>query len=302
MEKKNSIFAGLNPPPAPAPPAPFQKFQPQEQPAIRPGPETEAKVSGLEASVKALQAEVAALRQAASKPPPPPAPAQKPDPETAARLARSEGGLEELKNSVETMRELVATLSKPPATKEDLEKVGLNIDDTLASFEAMQRKLAGYAGEFGGIEQECRKSLGEMRGCLRNVTQKIMSERLDAHLKESVSRLADRIADVETAMHAGLGDLSSRLMSDKVLYEKIFAEAEERLRKVLEPDMEAVRGRLKNLSDRIVWLTDEYNIVIERKIRALEAKYSAFDAMAARLEAISGIVLPEKGGPGENRK
>ena len=186
---------------------------------------------------------------------------------------------------------------------EELEGVKVMVSEKLAAFEAMRKRtVSEYTAEFSGIERECRKSLGEVRGYLENVAQKLVAERFDDYLKDSVARLSGKVADVEKAMHTGLADLSSRLMSDEVLYGKIFVESEDRLRKGLEPDMQAVNGQLKSLREKLTWLTEEYSIVMERKMRALEVKYSAFDVISARMDTINEAMRSENDSGAEKRK
>jgi hypothetical protein len=289
MEKKNSIFSALNPAP---PPAQFPKAPEFPPASARTGPENDAKITGLQTAVKALQAEIAVLKEAASRPsaptPPPPPPPPKPDPQFMSRLESSEAGLADLKANLAAYQALVKKRLETPASKDEVESVSFSVAEALSQFEAARRSLSEYTEEFSGIEQECRKSLGEMRGHIRNISQKLVADRFDAHLKESVSRLDARLAELEKAMYAGLADLAGRLISNEALYGKILAAAEERLKKVLEPDLEAVNGRLRGMSEKITWLMDEHNIVMERRLRALEAKSSAFDAISVRLDTLSG--------------
>ena len=301
MENKNSIFARLTPAPAPAPsfaPAPAQT--PAQAPA-QARPEIDARVAGLEASVKAMEVEIAVLKQAAARPVPP-APVNKPDLESAARLARLEKSIEEFGPLLADQAARQKLAGPDGGLKEELGIVNSGISETLAFFESMKRSLSQYASEFSGIERECRKSLGEMQGYIRNIDQKFVTERFDEYLKDSVLQLNGKLALVETEMHAGLSDLSSRLMTSEVLYGKIFTEAEDRLRKGLEPDIQAVNDRLKDLRSKVSWLTDEYSIVMERKMRVLEAKYSAFDAISARMDTISEALKSEKDVPADGRK
>jgi hypothetical protein len=279
MEKRESIFSALNSPPPPV--------QSQKVPGPAPGPANDARVAGLEAAVKVLQAEIVVLKQAASRPPapPPPPPKPEPQPELLSRLERQEAGIADIKAGLESCQTLAKRL-ETYISRNDLESVKFSVSETLAEFETIQRKLSGYTEEFSGIEQECRRSVGEMRGYVKNVSQKLVADRFDEYLKESVSRLSPRLAELEKTMHAGLADLSSRLMSDEVLYGKILAEAEGNLRKGLEPDMTAFRGQLKGLGEKIAWLVDEQNIVTERRVRALEARSSAFNAISARMDTL----------------
>jgi hypothetical protein len=286
MEKKDSIFAGLTPAP---PPAQFRAPEQERVPRVQASPESEAKIAGLEAAVKTLKAEIAALNAAVTRPAPP----VKPDKELLARLDRSEAGLLQLKTIVSECQFKVEECLEKAVSKDDIAAVNFSVSDVVSSFEAMKRRLSDYAAEFSGVEHECRKYIGELRGYVKNIDQKLVAERFDEYLKNSVSRQSAKLAEVETAMHTGLADLSSRLMSDEVLYGKIFAESEERIKKGMEPDMQEVSGQVKNLREKVTWLMDEYNIVMERKMRALEAKYSAFDALAVRMDTITEAILPD---------
>ncbi|HAH32937.1 MAG TPA: hypothetical protein DCL44_11560 [Elusimicrobia bacterium] len=283
MEKKESLFAGLTPSPVSAPGSAQAK------------PESDARVAPLEVSVRALQAEIVALKQAAARPNPPAPPASpQNDKELLSRLEKAENGFSELKT---TLSELQSQMKERQATlvsKEEIETVKVKLADTCGVFETIKRAVSEYTSEFSGIERECRKSLGEMQGYVKNMDQKLVAEKIDDHLKDSVSRLSSKMADVERAVHAGLSDLSSRLMTDEVFYRKIFSEAEERLRKGLEPDIQSINGQLKVLTSKVNWLMDEYSIVMERKMRALEAKYSAFDIISARMDNISEALRAEK--------
>lgn len=219
--------------------------------------------------------------------PPPSAPASAPapapaKPEKDPRVDGLQAAVKVLQAEIAFLKQAAAR-SQPAASKADIEAVKLNISDTLSSFEDIRRKLSGYAGEFSGIETECRKSLGEMRSCAKDIDVKLAAAGFGGHLKDLVSRLSAKVADIEKALHAGLSDLSNRLMTSR----KIFSEAEEKLHESLEPRILEADGRLKELASKVTWLTDEYSIVMERKMRALEVKYSAFEVISARMDAIS---------------
>ena len=154
----------------------------------------------------------------------------------------------------------------------------------------MKSRLSLYSEEFSGVERGCRKALGEMQGYVKSAEQKPMAEKFDEYLKESVARLSDRLAEAETAMHAGLAELSGRLTANEILYKKIFTEAEERLRKSVEPELKSVDGQLKWLRENMIRLSDDYTVVAERKMRALEGKYAAFEAIARRMDAIDAAL------------
>ncbi len=259
MEKKNSIFAGLIPASAPSPaPAPAQAK-----------PESDARVAGLEASVKALRAEINALKQAASRPLPP-APAKTTD-AVEPRLERLEKAVTELGFAGQQARQKLNI--EGGVSNKELEIVNAGVVNILTLFEVMKRGISQYTAEFSGIERECRKSLGEMQGYVKDLDQKLGAGKSDEYLKESLARMNDKLAGVEKAMHAGLSDLSSRLVAGEGLYGKLFAGAEDRLKKELEPDIQAVNGRLNDLSAKMTLFTDE-GVVMDRKMRGL-SQYAA---------------------------
>jgi len=288
MEKKESIFSGLNPAPSPAA---------ASCPSL-PRQENTARVAGLEASIKAMQAEIAALKRDASRPQPP-SQAKKADDDIAQRLARLEKYVTEIGAYITGQQGGPNQGAGGPASKGDLETVKSDISRAYAFFESVKRGLSQYTAEFSNIESECRKSLGEMQGYAKNIDAKLVAERFDDYLKDSVTRMNARLAELEKTMHTGLSDLSSRLMTDEVLYRKIFTDAEERLRKGLEPDLSATKAQLKFLSSKVTWLMEEYTIVMERKMRALEVKYSAFDILSARIDTVNEALKAEKDAPSE---
>ncbi|HOW88941.1 MAG TPA: hypothetical protein PL037_01570 [Elusimicrobiales bacterium] len=331
MEKKSSIFSALGQSQAQGP------FHKGPDPATGSGvvrQESDAKIAALEAAIRALQAEVAALKQSVVRPPPPPPPSARPD--IIQRVERSEAGLADIRAGLEACAAQTKSLETQVSRNEgdllprmvrceagltglkavvescqasanrleayiarnDVERVGLNVSEAIAEFETMRRKLSEYNDGFAAIEQECRKSLGEMRGHLKNVSEKLLADRFDDHLRQSLSRLSPKIAELEKMFHEGLADISSRLMSDEVLYGKILSESEHKLRKGLEPDISGIKGQLKVLGERITWLSDEQNIVNDRRLRALEAKASALDAIMARMDTLEGERTADAKGEG----
>ena len=102
-----------------------------------------------------------------------------------------------------------------------------------------------------------------------------------------MEKLNTRLAGAEVSMHEGFAKLSSRMNADRELYEKIFTDTEERLKKGAEPEMKALEGQIKWLRENVIWLMDEYKIVMERKMRALEGKYAAFEAISNRMDTIT---------------
>lgn len=210
--------------------------------------------------------------------------------ELAARLDRSERALAELKTQLAGQQAQVRSRLDELAPGEEVDALRVNLSEALGSLEEMKRALALRTEEFSGVESECRRALGEMRGLVKSAEQKPMSEKFDEYLKESVARLAVRLAEVETAMHAGLAELSGKVMSGEILYQKVFSEAEERLIKSVEPELKSVDGQLKWLRENLIRLSDDYSVVAARKMRALEGKYSAFEAIARRMDAIDAAL------------
>ncbi|MBU2574142.1 MAG: hypothetical protein KKH28_08720 [Elusimicrobia bacterium] len=208
--------------------------------------------------------------------------------ELAASLAeRSESSLTELKTAFYTQQSQVKKSLEALTPRRDIEALRVSVSGALFEFEELKRQAAEYSEEFSRIEHECRKALGEMQGYARSAKEQPLTGRFDEHLKNSVSRLNAKLAEVETSMHAALAELSGRLNADRVLYAKIFTEAEDRIKKSVEPEMQAEKGQLKWLHDNVIWLMDEYKVVTERKIRALEGKCSVFEAISRRMDAIS---------------
>ncbi len=210
--------------------------------------------------------------------------------ELAARLELAEGALAELRTQLPGQQLQLKTKLDVLAPKEEVDALRVSVSGAAAELEGMKKRFTQYAEEFSGVERECRKALGEMQGYVRSAQEKPLAEKFDEYLKESVARLSDKLAGVETAMHAGLAEMSGKLLAGEVLYKKIFTEAEERLRKSVEPELKSIDGQLKWLRENMIRLSDDYTVVAERKMRALEGKYSAFEAIARRMDAIDAAL------------
>ncbi|OIO02348.1 MAG: hypothetical protein COX65_04895 [Elusimicrobia bacterium CG_4_10_14_0_2_um_filter_56_8] len=210
--------------------------------------------------------------------------------ELAARLERAEAAIGEIKTLQPGQQSQIRASLDALAPREEVDALRVNVSGALESLEEMKSRLSLYSEEFSGVERGCRKALGEMQGYVKSAEQKPMAEKFDEYLKESVARLSDRLAEAETAMHAGLAELSGRLTANEILYKKIFTEAEERLRKSVEPELKSVDGQLKWLRENMIRLSDDYTVVAERKMRALEGKYAAFEAIARRMDAIDAAL------------
>lgn len=210
--------------------------------------------------------------------------------ELAARLERTEGALAEIKTLLPGQQAQLKKNVEEFVPREEMDAMRANVLGAQASVEEIKRAFARYSEEFSGVERECRKTLGEAKGYAKSAEQNPLAAQFDEYLKESVSRLGMKLAEVETSLHAGLADLSGRLMASEVLYKKIFTEAEERLKKGLEPQLNNMEGQLKWLRENLIRLSDDYTVVAERKMRALEGKYSAFEAIARRMDAIDAAL------------
>lgn len=210
--------------------------------------------------------------------------------ELAARLELAESALAEFKTQLPGQQLRLKTKLDVLAPKAEVDALRVSVSGAAAALEEMKKRFTQYAAEFSGVERECRKALGEMQGYVKSAQEKPLNEKFDDYLKESVARLSDKLAEVETAMHAGLAEMSGKLLAGEVLYKKIFTEAEERLRKSVEPELKSIDGQLKWLRENMIRLSDDYTVVAERKMRALEGKYSAFEAIARRMDAIDAAL------------
>lgn len=214
--------------------------------------------------------------------------------ELDARLLAAENSVKEMKTSVNGARAERKLEMGTMAHKDELDALNVRVSSSQASLDDVKLSLSQYAGELTAVERECGRMLGEAQGMLKAAAQDSGPRQFDEHLREVVSRLNAKLAEVETAMHAGLTELSGRLNAGEVLYRKIFADAEERLAKSIEPKLGNIEGQLRWLRENLLRLSDDYAVVTERKVRALEAKYSAFEAISRRMDAIDAAL--KKGG------
>lgn len=242
---------------------------PAEPPAV---PPAAGQLAGLEAAVDGL-------KRAVSR-----------EEELAARLERAEADLAGLRSAVEGQRSHVETELDLTARRDSVEALRVNVAAALSSAEEMKLLFAQYSEEISAARSECRKALGEAQGFAKAAAVGGAQGKLDAFVKDTLARLGARMAELETAMHAGLSELSARFSANEVVYGKMFSAAEERLGKAFEPKLKDIEGQLRWLRESVIRLSDDYTVVAERKMKALEAKYSAFEAISRRMDAIDAAL------------
>jgi len=162
-----------------------------------------------------------------------------------------------------------------------------SIAKTLAEFEDLQRKFASYAADFTAIERECRTSLGTIKGYVQTAGKFPLSEKYDEYLKDSITRLTAKQAAAEIALHESVAKLAGRLNGNEALYGKMFSDAEQRLKMAMAPELKQLEARIADVNNDAAWLKDEFKMVVSLKIKALEGKYSAFEAMSAHLKILT---------------
>lgn len=255
--------------PAPAPKpaaAPASKATPlpaahaaQSAPAAADLGKTEA----LEAAVNEIKAKLAALT-AVKQEAPPPLPPPVPPPPAIAPLDDLKRELAAASEGVSRAVEAEAGLAVRMERAENL------IAELKVLVSSQQAQLNKYA------------------------EQKVVSDGLSEYLRDLVARMNARVTEAENTMHVSLSDLSARLTGNEAVYGRMFSDAESRLKKTVGGEITALDAQTKRLRESVVWLADEYKIVMERKIRALEGRYSAFEAIARRMDTIDAAL--KKGG------
>ena len=206
--------------------------------------------------------------------------------ELAARLASYEAALSDMKASLDSAREAEKRELSAMAPRAELEPLRVSLSAASTGLEEIKKDLLRYAGDFASVESECRKALGEMQGFAKSLAQKPLQARFDDYMKGSLSRTNAKLCELETALHSGISELAGRLNSNEVLYEKVFMEAEQRVKDGVAPEIKAFREEIKWLRENVIKMTDLYTVVLERKMRLLEGKYSAFEAISGRMESI----------------
>ncbi len=210
--------------------------------------------------------------------------------ELDARLAQAEAALASLKTSFEGQQRKLRVELETLAPKDAVNALRVNLAAALAALDEMKTGLAQYSGELSALGSECRKTLGEAQGLAKAAERARTAPQFVEFLKDASAAMSARLAGLEVAMHAGLSELSGRMNANEILYNKMFSTAEERLKKCLEPKFKDIEGQLRWLRENVLRLSDDYTVAAERRIRALEAKYSAFEVMARRMEAIDAAL------------
>lgn len=210
--------------------------------------------------------------------------------ELAARLEVAESSLAGLKSAFDGQRSRLEAELDGLAQKDAVEAMRVNLSASLTALDEMKLNFAQYADELSASRSECRKALGEAQGLARAAAQNQAAGQMDGFVRDSVTRLGAKLAELETAMHAGLSELSVRFNANEVLYNKMFASAEERLKKGIEPQLKSIDGQLRWLRENLLRLSDDYTVVAERKMKALESKYAAFEAISRRMDSIDAAL------------
>ncbi|MDD2805634.1 MAG: hypothetical protein PHV33_08775 [Elusimicrobiales bacterium] len=210
--------------------------------------------------------------------------------ELAGRLEQAEGAVAALKTALEGQQRRLKGELEALAPRALTDEMRVNLSGAVSALDEMKLNFAQYSEELAAVAAECRKALGEAQGLAKAAAQGGVAGRFDEHLKDLVAKLSARLSEVETAMHAGVAELAARMNSNEVLYNKMFSAAEERLAKGLEPKLKDIDGQLRWLRESVIRLSDDYAVVAERRMRALEAKYSAFETIARRMDAIDAAL------------
>ncbi|MEK7721891.1 MAG: hypothetical protein AAB359_05830 [Elusimicrobiota bacterium] len=238
-------------------PAPAQQPAPSQFPPAR---REDGKLAALETAVNELREELAALKTVPRKAPEPANPSPPPP-------GPSDGFVEELR------RELTVSAEARKRSSEAEAELAVRLEHS-------ENLIAGLKVFVSSQQAQLNKY----------VEQKLVSEMLGEYLRDQVAGLNIKVTEAGNSMNLSLSDMSARLTADEAVYGKMFSEAEDRVKRSLGGEIVALDVRLKKLRESVVWLEDEYRIVMERKIRALEGKYAAFEAISVRMDTISSAL------------
>ena len=249
-----SLFSKFKKTPEAAAPAPVPQ-------AIAPGaPAASAradngKIAALEVVVSELKEELDALKGAARQAvgAPPSAPPERPAP----ALAPLDDLKREMSAGAEGVKRAAGTQAQLAVRMERCENL---IAELKALVSSQQAQLNKYA------------------------EAKLVAEGLSEYLRDLVARLNAKLVEAENTMHMSLSNMSARLTSSEAIYGKMFSDAEDRVKKSLGGEITAMDAQVKKLLEDVVWLSNEYKIVMTGKIHALEEKYSSvLEAIAKRI-------------------
>lgn len=244
--------------PAPAP------VPPPEQPPgapVAPARAEDGKMAALEAAVNALKEELDALKSAAQRPgssAQSSAPSAPPGPEAPP--------LNDLKRET-------------PAAAEGGSAAGVQ-----AGLAVRMERAENLIAELKALVSSQQAQLD------KHAEAKLVAEGLNEYLRGLVAQLNTRLVEAENTMHISLSEMSARLTGSEAVYKTMFSDAENRLKESVGGELTALNSNMKKLRESVVWLADEYKIIMERKIRALEGKYSAFEAIARRMDTIDAAL------------
>ncbi|MBI4801419.1 MAG: hypothetical protein HY796_02735 [Elusimicrobia bacterium] len=239
------------PPSASAPPPPAD------------GGAGQARIAELERTVKAVQAELQAVKTGAP-----------------AQDAKTEKELERINKKLETLGVAVKELDNSEM-QERISASSLRIAGLEAAFSDMSKALFTFKKEVKEISAQYLENCLALKNGLKAL--KTDSEYLDSALE----KLKEKASGLEKSFGPGLEELREKLASREKLEKRMFLELETGLEKAFQEKFKDLLAQLKAVREKLDTVSQDYRLVIDKRLLTLESKYSAFETLSRRLDSIA---------------
>lgn len=214
----------------------------------------------LEKAVRALQEEVQALKA-------------KQDPKTEKDLEQINRKLEILTN---TVRELDST-----AIQERISASAVKISGLEAGFSDMSKALLS-------LKKEVNEAVAGYGDGIRELKNGLHALKTDsAYLESGLEKLRETAAGLEKDLGPGLEELRAKMGSLEKLEKRAFLKLETGLEKSFQEKFRDMLAQLKTVKERLEAVSEDYRLVIDKRMVLLESKYSALETFGKRLDFIA---------------
>ena len=200
-----------------------------------------------------------------------------------------------------------AAPKQDPKTEKDLEQVNKKLEilsGTVKELDSsvIQERISASAYKIAGLEagfsdmskalftlkKEVRDALAESGSdilALKNGLQALKTD--SAYLESALEKLKEKAAGLEKDLGPGLEELREKMASLEKLERRAVRELGAGLEKTFQEKFKDMLAQLRTVREKLDAVTEDYKLVIDKRLLTLETKYSAFETFSKRLDSIA---------------
>jgi len=133
-----------------------------------------------------------------------------------------------------------------------------------------------------GYEAQVRARSGL---ALKNGLQALKTD--SAYLESALEKLKEKAAGLEKDLGPGLEELREKMASLEKLERRAVRELGAGLEKTFQEKFKDMLAQLRTVREKLDAVTEDYKLVIDKRLLTLETKYSAFETFSKRLDSIA---------------